>query len=282
MIPLNAIPFWAWATPGILVAVAAVAALYLWILAGPGHALVPHLSPPTRLQAAAFLAGCLFLYLALGSPLGVLAMGYSFTAHMIQHVLAALVAAPLLLVGLPADVWRSVLRTPGLGFLFRRAVRPIPALVVFNLFFGILVWPPLLDAMVRSMALMLTMHLILVVVAIPMWWPLLSPLPELPRLHPGVQLLYIFADGLPMLLPLALVALDTHPLYAAAYQAGVRAIGMGLVPDQQLGGSICIVLVHALYGALFIVRFRQWARLESGRIDGVPHLSVVEPPAKRR
>lgn len=281
MTPLSQLPFWVWLTPGILVAVMLGGAFYLWALAGPGREIFPAQAPPTKREAAYFLAGLFALYLSLGGPLGVLAMGYSFTAHMIQHIVAALVAAPLLLMGLPAGVWRALLRKPVLGPLFRVAVRPLPALVIFNVVFGILVWPPLLDAMVRSMALMLTMHLLLVAVAIPMWWPLISPLPELPRLHPGLQLLYIFADGLPMPLPLAMVALDTHPLYAAVYGAGVALVGSNLVADQQLGGSICLVSVHFLYGLVFIARFRLWARQEAGRVDGVPHLSVVDPTKRR-
>ncbi|MDA8199657.1 MAG: hypothetical protein M0Z54_09555 [Thermaerobacter sp.] len=41
----------------------------------------------------------------------------------------------------------------------------------------------------------------------------MSPLPKLPRQHPGMQMLYITLSGLPMLGLFAPLALDTSPYY---------------------------------------------------------------------
>ena len=46
-------------------------------------------------------AGVLVLFVALATPLDTLGDEYLFTAHMIQHLLLTLGAAPLLLAGTP-------------------------------------------------------------------------------------------------------------------------------------------------------------------------------------
>ena len=61
------------------------------------------------------------LLLALATPLDVSADHYLFTAHMVQHLLLTLVAAPLLLIGTPGWLLRAAahgdatdrLRAPG-------------------------------------------------------------------------------------------------------------------------------------------------------------------------
>lgn len=48
-----------------------------------------------------FIAGLVLAFLALASPIGLLARGYLFSAHMFQHFLLVLIVPPLLLLGLP-------------------------------------------------------------------------------------------------------------------------------------------------------------------------------------
>ena len=83
------VPFWA--TLGVLLA----AILYIrgwWGLAY----LRPTLLPDWRLVC--FLAGLTSLWLAVASPLDAFAT-FLLTAHMIQHLLMMVVAAPLVLIG---------------------------------------------------------------------------------------------------------------------------------------------------------------------------------------
>jgi putative membrane protein len=274
---LPALPAWMWVTPTTLFWVALAGVAYVWLGYGPVKSRWPEATPPTRRQAWAFAMALLTLYLSLGSPLGVLAMGYLFAAHMTQHMLAALVVPPLAIAGVPPWMWRRFLGWGGMGRIWRWMTRPLVAIFVFNVVFGLMVAPPVITAMVRSNTIMVGLHLLLVVVGLFMWWPLLSPLPEFPRLHPGFRVLYLFLDGLPMILPLAIVVLDTSPLYAAAYGAAPRIWGLSLVGDQQLGAAICLIGVHVAFGWLALGWFRQWAVREHERdvrtalgIDGMP------------
>ena len=56
-----------------------------------------------------FSVGMGLLLLASEYPIHDLAEGYLYFVHMIQHMLFTLVAAPLLIAGIPAWMWRVVL-----------------------------------------------------------------------------------------------------------------------------------------------------------------------------
>lgn len=254
-----------WITPGVLLAVAAIGLVYVYFMWGPGRDGIPEATAPTRRETLYFLGFLFALYLSIGSPLGALAMGYSFTSHMFQHMVAAMAVPPFLIRALPTWAWRRILRPRWVAGPFRFLVRPVIAIAVFNGVFALMILPSIVDAMVASMPVMIAWHASLMVVGVFMWWPVMSPLEEFPPLHLGLQVLYLFADGIPMLLPLALVLLDTSPLYTAAYTQAHSILGMGLVGDQQLGAAICLVTVHVVYGAMLGVRFVAWSRTEPVR-----------------
>ena len=56
-----------------------------------------------RKQSLYFFAGILFIILCVASPLHFLAKNYLFSADMVSHVLLLLIAAPLLVAGIPKE-----------------------------------------------------------------------------------------------------------------------------------------------------------------------------------
>src|SRR3954449_8654938 len=87
-----------WSPPlGLTTALAITAAVYFrgWFHL---RAAFPKLIPMSRL--AAFLTGLLAVWVAIGSPLGVLD-DVMLSAHMMQHLLLMTIAPPLLLLGAP-------------------------------------------------------------------------------------------------------------------------------------------------------------------------------------
>ncbi|MGH8896362.1 MAG: cytochrome c oxidase assembly protein, partial [Egibacteraceae bacterium] len=68
----------------------------LWGSAGPGQVVA-------RSQAQAFATGLAVVFVALVSPLDALSSAL-FSAHMTQHLLLTVIAAPLLVLGSPAVV----------------------------------------------------------------------------------------------------------------------------------------------------------------------------------
>jgi putative membrane protein len=268
-----------WITPGVLTGVAAAGVLYAWLMWGPPRSARPDDEVPTRGQAVFFYVALLAAYAALGSPIGVLAMSVSFTMHMFQHMLAGLAVPPFLIRGIPAWAWRRFFSNRLASAVWARLTRPVTAILLFNIVFGLMVYPAVVTSMVHSMGAMLGWHLLLMATGVFMWWPVVSPSEQFPPLHPGLQILYLFLDGLPMILPLALVTLDTTPLYAAAY--GHRALlwGLSLDRDQQLGGILCLTVVHFTYGGMVYPRYGAWVRRERA-LDASLEPALVHLPRR--
>ena len=80
--------------------------------------------PHAPRRVAWYTAGVLTILFALVSPLDPLGDDYLFSAHMIQHLLLALVAPPLLLLGIPDSLVRRWLVHPVLARIERQLSRP--------------------------------------------------------------------------------------------------------------------------------------------------------------
>src|SRR5437764_11553358 len=84
-------------------------------------------------QVWLFTAGVAVLWLASDWPVHDLAEKYLYMAHMVQHLLITLVAAPLLLLGTPGWLAREVLTRTRLLPAVKFLARPVPGLIQFNL-----------------------------------------------------------------------------------------------------------------------------------------------------
>ncbi len=224
-----------------------------------------------RRRIIAFAASLLVLFVALNGPLHNLSDRYLFSAHMAQHLLLTLLFPPLLLYGTPAWVVRPLLTPRWVMALARVVTRPMVAAAVFTA--PIVLWhlPLFYEAALRHHGLHIVQHLVFVAGGVLMWWPILSPVPELPRIpYPG-QMLYLFLLGLPMSLTGALITLSDEVLYPF-YAAAPRVWGLDALADQQIGGLLMWVPgALALWGAMTVVWFRWSAWEERGNVErGVP------------
>jgi putative membrane protein len=221
------------------------------------------LAAPRR-RVAAFGAALVVLFLALNGPLHNLSDAYLFSAHMAQHLVLTLVFPPLLLYGTPSWVLRPLLR-PGWVLRFaRRATRPLAAGAIFSTPITLWHFPRFYEAALEHHGLHIAQHLVFIATAVIMWWPVLSPVPELPRAAYPTQLIYLFALGLPMSLAGALITLAEGVLYPF-YVSAPRVWGLAPVADQQLGGLLMwVVGTVYLWVAASVVWFRWCAREEHG------------------
>ena len=239
------------------VLVAVLAGSYLTAIRKVGPQFVePGESPASKGQVRFWFLGLFTILVAADWPVHDLAERYLYSVHMIQHMLLTLVAPPLLLAGTPHWLARRILRPRWLMWITRRVTRPVLALLLFN---GILVishWPVIVDATLRSELLHFLSHSVLFLSAIVMWWPVLSPVPELPRIPHLLQMLYLFLLGIPMSVTGALITLSNsvlYPFYAAAPRVG----GLSPLQDQQIGGLLMWVLGGLM---LWIVMTVIWFR----------------------
>ncbi len=208
-----------------------------------------------------FLGGMAILWLASGWPIHDLAERYLFSVHMTQHLLFTLVAAPVLVAGIPVWMWRAVLRHAPARIVWRFLTRPVPALVVFN---GVLLfthWPAVVTASVGSEITHLGLHLLVVGSALVMWWPVVSPLPEMPPITPPAQMLYLFFQSLAPTIPASFLTFGTEPLYPI-YATFPRIWGISALDDQLLAGLIMKLAGGAILWIVIAVVFFRWANRE--------------------
>jgi putative membrane protein len=232
--------------PSVVVGLALLGGLYVY-LGG--------LRSPRR-QVASFGGALVLLFLALNGPLHNLSDIYLFSAHMGQHLLLTLVFPPLLLYGTPAEVIRPLLRPHWVMAVARLVTRPLVAALVFT--GPIVIWhvPSLYEAALRHHNLHILQHLVFLTTAVIMWWPVLSPVPELPRIPHLLQMLYLFLLGIPMSVTGALITLSDSVLYPF-YAAAPRVAGLTPLADQQIGGLLMWVLGGLM---LWIVMSVVWFR----------------------
>ena len=210
-----------------------------------------------RSRVVSFGLALAVLFFSLNGPLHNLSDNYLFSAHMAQHLLLTLVFPPLLLYGCSAHVVRPLLRPRGVTAVARLITRPVAAGLLFTA--PIVIWhfPALYEAALRNHNLHILQHLVVLATATLMWWPVLSPVPELPRIPHLLQMLYLFLLGIPMSITGALIALSDrvlYPFYAAAPRV---AGGLSPIQDQQIGGLLMGVLGGLM---LWIVMTVIWFR----------------------
>lgn len=244
--------WWLWCLL-LLTLVAYIVGLYrLWRTAGAGAGV-------ERWRAAAFIAGWLTLLIALLSPLDS-AGALRFSAHMIQHELLMIVAAPLLALGrplgaflwaLPRSMRRSawlVCRGSGLTALTHWLSRPVDAWLVHAA--AIWLWhvPALFDAALRAPGIHVLQHLSFFVSALAFWWSLLRP--GRSRARSAVGIVSIVTTGIHTGLLGALLTFSSSPWYAYPAASVSEALD-----DQQLGGLLMWVPAGGIYIVSALVLF---------------------------
>ncbi len=230
------------------------------------------LGPPVaRRQVAWFFAGVALLFTALEGPLHDLSDSYLFSAHMLQHMLLTLFAPPLLLLGTPGWLLQPLVRRPAVLRAARTVTRPPVALLLFNVPFLAYHLPIFYDRVARDHGLHVATHLLFIATAVITWWPVLSPLAELPRLPYPLQLLYVWGQTFSGFL-VGVFVTKTHAVLYPFYSEAPRVWGLSPIDDQRLGGLLMWVGGGVYLLAVFSVIFFVWAYSEN--VDG----DVVEHP----
>jgi len=206
---------------------------------------------------------------ALTGPVHDLSDYYLFSAHMVQHMLLIFAMPPLLLYGTPGWMLRPLLRDPRLLGLGRLLTRPAGAFTAFNLVLVAWHLPPLYNLAMEHHGVHIVEHLLIMAASVILWWPVLSPLPELPRAAYPVQLLYLFVVGLPMVMVAIFISMADSVLYPY-YEAAPR-IWEQLTPraDQHLGGLIMWIPGGLIFLAAISVVFFRW-QAAGGEDDALP------------
>lgn len=242
-----------WSTVTGLVALQA-----LWILRARAHAAT---EKPSALQTACFTIGLVVMFFALNGPVHDISDFYLFSGHMVQHLVLTIVVPPLLLLGTPGWMLRPALKNATVSRVAKIITVPTAAFTIFNLVLAGWHLPPMYNAAMYYHSVHIIQHLMFLVAAVLMWWPMLSPLPELPRLsYPG-QMLYSFVMTLPMTIISIFIVYADHVLYPA-YASSPRLWGLSPLEDQRLGGLIMWIPGGLFFYLLASVIFFRWVTAE--------------------
>jgi putative membrane protein len=201
---------------------------------------------PVRRTAAA-AAGAAAVVVALLTPLDT-AAATSVTAHMIQHTILILAAAPLLALGRPLTVVGAGLpRAPRLG---RVLGTPRPGLACAT--HGVALWlwhlPPSYDAALAHPLLHALAHATLLGSAVFLWWSVSRGRARI------TGALWLFVTGFHAGGLGALLALSTKPWFRGA-----------TLEDQQLAGLIMWVPAGAVLTSIALALLAGWLRSGSPR-----------------
>ena len=227
-------------------------------------------------KAACFGAGWLVLAGAVVSPLHA-AGERAFAAHMLEHELMMLVAAPLLVLSRPIGIWLWAFPRGARLALARcgshRAVAgPWHALthpLVATALQAAVLWlwhvPAAFDLALSYPGWHVVQHLCFLLSALLFWWAMLTA----PARQAGVVVACLFFTSLVSGALGALMAFSRGPWYAGYSALGLDAFGLSPAEDQQLAGLLMWVpggLVHAAAGIWMLSRGLQrpaggWAAL---------------------
>ena len=211
---------------------------------------------PLTHHRVCYYLGLATMFLSLNGWLHDLSDTYLFSAHMIQHLMLAFVVAPLMIMGTTGAMLRPLLALPGVGPVARWLTHPIRSFAIFNVVVAGWHLPPLYNYALAHHPVHIVQHLMFLAASVIMWWPVLSPLPELPRLsYPG-QMLYLFLMSIPMAIVSVYIAYSDsllYPLYASA----PRVWGITPMDDQLIGGLIMWIPGGLyFYGVISVIFFR--------------------------
>jgi putative membrane protein len=176
---------------------------------------------------------------------------------MVQHLVLAFAVAPLMIIGITGDMLRPVLRVRAIAALARWISAPTRCFAIFNVVIAAWHLPPLYNYALAHHPVHITQHLTLLVASVLMWWPILSPLPELPRLsYPG-QMLYLFLLSIPMAIVAVYIAYSDGILYPA-YARAARVWGITPMNDQLIGGLIMWIPGGLFFYTIISIVFYRW------------------------
>lgn len=198
-----------------------------------------------RRRGTLFVIGWAVLAGALVSPLHQ-AGERSFTAHMIEHELLMLAAAPLLVLAEPLAIMLWAFPSAGRrrigrmvqGAQFPALSRRLTAPVFATLAQAAALWlwhaPTLFDRALQSDGWHVAQHLSFLVTALLFWSAMLTRRPR----NPGLAALCLFATSVLSGALGAMMAFAQSPWYAPYGELGMAPLGLTPLEDQQLAGLL--------------------------------------------
>src|SRR5690606_20915935 len=183
---------------------------------------------------------------------------------MAQFILYTLVAAPLLLLGIPEWMVRR-LPTWVVATIRFFGRKPLVTAVIYNAILLATHAPGTVEVLRRSQIGSFVMDIAWVVAGLRLWLPVISPVPEW-RLGPvWGRMLYLFgATALVAVIPASMLTFSSTPVYAI-YELAPRVFDLSAREDQQIAGILMkLATIPVVWGTIGVLWLR-WTREEAAR-----------------
>jgi putative membrane protein len=236
-------------------------------------------------RALSFAGGLLVLWMALTPPLDAWSAEL-FAAHMVQHELLMLAAAPLLVLGRPLPFflwafsagWRDALATFSRSTAVRRLWNGLLSGGSAWSLHALALWiwhvPRFFNAAFLNRGIHDLQHLTFLVSALVFWAALFD---ERRRERQGAAIVYLFTTTVHTSILGALITFAGNPWYASYLQMSDHW-HLTALEDQQLGGLIMWVPGSLAYVAAALVILTRWI----GAPEARPSRIAAAPDPTRR
>ncbi len=199
-----------------------------------------------------FVAGLVTLAIALLSPFDGQA-DVRFSAHMVQHILLAMVGPPLLLLGTPSPIARAALIRPRLRAFVDRLTDPLIGFTAF--FLSLYVWhiPAVYEIALDKEFVHALQHASFFYAGLLFWWRIIDP----------THGWFSFWDWPPAKWVYLLVAAPASYVLGPCLWGSDRILyphyaGIGALADQRLGGSLIWIQGWMFLMVSMLVFFRSY------------------------
>ena len=196
-----------------------------------------------RWRIVAFGTGLILIAGSLNSPLETIAAHYLVLVHLLQNVVIADWAPPLLLLGLTPSMRAAIARRGGPPHARKGRARG-------GLAGGVVGWyvihlAAIYEAALRNPWLLNLEHAALIAIGLVFWWPVISDVPR--AASTALRIGYLFAGFVGSVF-LGLALTFAGSAFYDAYEHAPRLWGLAPVEDQNLGG----VLMTAEQALIFL------------------------------
>ena len=233
-----------------------------------GHAwLARGAADAERKHTVYLLAGLFTVWLALETPIDTISDYYLDSVHMLQHVLLAFVAPPLMLLGLSPAMAGSLLRVPGL----RAITEPIPAQLIAAVV--MIAWhiPTLYDATLANESLHILEHVMFIGSGLVLYWPIVQATSAHARweMSAGAKLVYMLLATLPQDGVALVLIFSRVPFYDFYTHAPRLLEGFTAPIDQTIAGAVLMIFGKVTLGIAAGVVFFRWFGAEHRADRGI-------------
>lgn len=271
-----------------------IVGIIYYMFTGPRRSAFGNVPEVTMRQQLFFYTGLILLYLVKGAPIDLLSH-IMMSAHMTQMAILYFVIPILFIRGIPTWMIEKFVEFPLIKPLFTIFTQPIIALGLFNSLFAIYHLPVIFDFSKSSQIAHIVITVVLFILALCMWWPIVTPIKRYNTLKPLVKMGYLLVSILIVSIACALIIFANTPLFGAYSSQGAWIQSLALcvpadvlsglsgtlsgaemfsplstVEDQQLGGILMMFLQQIIYGVIIAWIFFGWFSKKNMGIDPMP------------